>query len=290
MQDVGIAASTYLFVSVLCYAGSNAARKFVSARVASQADQVFVSSGLEAVCGIIALLCLGGSDQEWDSLTFLAATVAAAVLNSGTRLLELKALSTSKLSEIAPYYGIEPVTQYVTSVVIDGTRKSTILYGVPLAEVGICLVSIGTAYGKSILSTNQRSSFPPGAKYIILNCFICCLTTRLAKIATSAGPSLVLYFTCNQLIMAVTSWFALSPGFWKQSPPRSVVLVAVLEGVYLILFYKALQTIPSAVVTTAKRGGGMVLTSAFGALLFQEKVFFAPILVTAVGVAALCAA
>ena len=293
MPGIGIEGSLCLLLSVLCYAASNAARKYVSGKVPHQSDQVFVASGVEAIGGLLALTYYGGVSEDWDASGFFYATVAAAVLNAITRLLELKAISTTQLSELAPYYGIEPATQYITAFLIDNKKQSTLFYGLPLGEIGICLVTVGTFYAKSPAGKtvgNIFSGMPSGAKYIILNCFLCCITTRLAKVAVALSGSLVLYFTCNHVVMACTAYFTISPGFWNRRPPTAVLLVAVLEAVYLILFYQSLQTLPPAIVTTAKRGGGMIVTSVLGMLIFKERVSIFPLLITAAGVTALCSA
>lgn len=136
----------------------------------------------------------------------------------------------------------------------------------------------------------------PLASWMILgNCVIYGFSSRFDKMAITAGKAAVgaangktLYNAYNCMIQAVTclggsvaSGKPLSVGKAMSSDVLTLILgICACEIVYMISLYQAMDTISPVYVTAMKRGGGVLVSSLTGVLLFNEtlKGRVAPIL------------
>ena len=140
---------------------------------------------------------------------------------------------------------------------------------------------------------------PRGSWYILLNCVIYGFTSRLDKVAIkSAGKTL--YYAYGRLLMAATTLGgSVAAGgmtmreIKKFSAPSVMWLIAAIcisDAIYMLSLYQAFAWISPVYVTAIKRGGGILLSSLLGVVLFSESMAgrMGPILTICSGVTFLC--
>jgi hypothetical protein len=140
-----------------------------------------------------------------------------------------------------------------------------------------------------------------GSWYILFNCVIYGFTSRMDKVAI-ASSSKTVYYAWGRLIMAGTALAgsAAASGGARSFSRRQVllqpsVIILILltcgaDALYQLSQYQAMAKISPVYVTAVKRGGGILLSSIVGAVLFSESLQgrLAPILAIVVGVVFLC--
>lgn len=316
-----------LAVACLALVGNamvGAFRKILSQHNIGSAQQVGLASLIQGVVAIAYcfqadVLKVGTVQEMTDALppkAFWYAAIAASVLNSVVKTLETKAFAESDISLCAPFLAFDPVMQFVVGVAV----MPIACY---LAEVGCeeagksyppyhVLSVICIAYGAFLLggsaapkkSSNKPSEklflgLPRGSWYILLNCVIYGFTSRLDKVAIkSAGKTL--YYAYGRLLMAATTLGgSIASGgmtareFNKFKTPEVMSLICAIcisDAIYMLSLYQAFAWISPVYVTAIKRGGGILLSSLLGVVLFSESMAgrFGPILTICFGVTFLC--
>ena len=258
---------------------------------------------------------------------FWVPAVGSSLLNALTKTLETKAFSESDVSLCAPFLAFDPVMQFVVGAVVMPSTCATLGVGCleakstfpsyhPLAvasvATGAFLLSSSGAKPKAGAAADSKQRrvrylgpLPVGSWYILLNCVIYAFTSRMDKAAVqSAGKTL--YYAYGRLIMAGTCLggagaAAASGGpsggqrralakFATPTAASLTIAVCAAEAVYMLSLYQAFAAISPVYVTAIKRGGGVLMSSALGVLLFGETIAGRafPISVVVIGVVMLC--
>ena len=316
---------TGLGYSALALVGSTAVgslRKIASARGVGSAEQVGVAC---LVQGIVAVLhCLhtgdiGGPASPLPSARFWLAASGASALLVLVKTLETKAYAESDITLCAPFLAFDPVMQLIVGMVFmpllcprlglgceDAAATYPLHHLLALVCIGMGAFFLGSSLnagesrvkGKQIASS-RLGPLPRGSCYILFNCFIYGFTSRMDRVAIASSGKTV-YYAWGRLIMAGTALggLAASGGLTgtalrKLSSPVSMLLVGMTclaDALYQLSQYQAMAHISPVYVTAIKRGGGILLSSLIGVLLFRESVLgrLIPILTIVVGVVLLC--
>jgi multidrug transporter EmrE-like cation transporter len=122
---------------------------------------------------------------------------------------------------------------------------------------------------------------PLGSWFILGNCVIYGFTSRMDKVAIKAGGK-VLYNGCNRLLMAATLLGSASTtgsltsksaaAFAKPDVAALLFGIIAAETIYMLCLYEAMVTISPVYVTAIKRGGGVLVSSLAGIVLFGENL------------------
>eukprot|EP00286_Rhodomonas_abbreviata_P026144 CAMPEP_0181297272 /NCGR_PEP_ID=MMETSP1101-20121128/5150_1 /TAXON_ID=46948 /ORGANISM="Rhodomonas abbreviata, Strain Caron Lab Isolate" /LENGTH=474 /DNA_ID=CAMNT_0023402195 /DNA_START=137 /DNA_END=1561 /DNA_ORIENTATION=- len=304
-------------------AAVGALRKILSQYNVGSAPQVGIAT---LVQGIFAILyCLYSGDLKIDSKeefvnalpprAFWIAAIGASILNGVVKTLETKAFAETDISLCAPFLAFDPVMQFVVGVALMPLACRLMGFGCDEAKTSYPVyhvLSVGCiAYGAFLLGkgTSKGSAKTPAAKYlgplplgswyILLNCVIYGFTSRMDKVAIkSAGKTI--YYAYGRLLMASSTLGgsvmsgALTIKELKKFTATPVVTligaICLADAVYMLSLYQAFAWISPVYVTAIKRGGGILLSSILGVLLFGESVAgrFGPILTICLGVTFLC--
>ena len=291
------------------------------------AEQVGLATLIQGIVAIV--FCVRqGLLATLPPAAFWVPAVGSSLLNALTKTLETKAFSESDVSLCAPFLAFDPVMQFIVGAVVMPSTcaalgvgcleaKSTFPSYHPLAvasvATGAFLLSSSGAKPKAgapAADSKQRrvrylGPLPVGSWYILLNCVIYAFTSRMDKAAVqSAGKTL--YYAYGRLIMAGTCLggagaAAASGGasgglrralakFATPTAASLTVATCVAEAVYMLSLYQAFAAISPVYVTAIKRGGGVLMSSALGVLLFGETIAGRafPISVVVIGVVMLC--
>uniref|UniRef100_A0A7S4PAL4 EamA domain-containing protein n=1 Tax=Guillardia theta TaxID=55529 RepID=A0A7S4PAL4_GUITH len=312
-------------VALIGNAAVGAFRKILSQHNIGSAQQVGIATLLQGIVSIIYCFNSGdlkfGSVQEMtDALpprAFWIAAVSASVLNSIVKTLETKAFAESDISLCAPFLAFDPVMQFLVGVAVMPLACKMIEFGCDEAKTSYPpyhILSVGCiAYGAFLLgkgiapkgsSGNVKEAkmlgpLPLGSWFILINCVIYGFTSRLDKVAIkSAGKTL--YYAYGRLLMASTTLGGsfMSGGLTFRelkkfmAPPVLLLIFAIClsDAIYMLSLYQAFAWISPVYVTAIKRGGGILLSSLLGVLLFSESVAgrFVPIVTICSGVTFLC--
>uniref|UniRef100_A0A7S0HY37 EamA domain-containing protein n=1 Tax=Hanusia phi TaxID=3032 RepID=A0A7S0HY37_9CRYP len=312
-------------VALIGNAAVGAFRKILSQHNIGSAQQVGIATLLQGIVSIIYCFQSGdlklGSVQEMTEALppriFWIAAVSASVLNSIVKTLETKAFAESDISLCAPFLAFDPVMQFVVGVAVMPLACKLIDFGCDEAKTSYPpyhILSVGCiAYGAFLLgkgiapkgsTANVKQAkmlgpLPLGSWFILINCVIYGFTSRLDKVAIkSAGKTL--YYAYGRLLMASTTLGGsfMSGGLTLRelkkfmAPPVLLLIFAIClsDAIYMLSLYQAFAWISPVYVTAIKRGGGILLSSLLGVLLFSESVAgrFIPIVTICSGVTFLC--
>lgn len=319
-----------LAVACLALVGNamvGAFRKLLSQHNVGSAQQVGFAALIQGIFAIAYCfqsgdLKLGTPSEMVDALppkVFWYAAIAGSVLNSVVKTLETKAFAESDISLCAPFLAFDPVMQFVVGVAVMpiacymagfGCEEAKSSYppyhvlSVMCIATGAFLLGQGAAGSGKKATTGQVASklflgLPRGSWYILLNCVIYGFTSRLDKVAIkSAGKTL--YYAYGRLLMAATTLggSVASGGMTRReiskfTTPQVMTLIGAIcvsDAVYMLSLYQAFAWISPVYVTAIKRGGGILLSSLLGVVLFSESMAgrFGPILTICCGVTFLC--
>lgn len=303
-----------------------ALRKILSQHNVGSAQQVGIATLIQGIFAIA--YCLYSGDLAMESTEdfishlpgkpFWIAAVGASVLNGIVKTLETKAFSETDISLCAPFLAFDPVMQFVVGVAVmplacklmdfgcDEAKSTYPAYhvlSVACIAFGAFLLGKGTASGGKVSASMAKAKYlgplPVGSWYILLNCVIYGFTSRMDKVAIkSAGKTL--YYAYGRLLMAASTLggaFMSGALTWRElkkfCTPSVMSLLAgicVADAVYMLSLYQAFAWISPVYVTAIKRGGGILLSSLLGVVLFGESMAgrFGPILTICLGVTYLC--
>lgn len=301
-------------------------RKILSQHNIGSAQQVGFAALIQGVVAIF--YCFQSGDLQLGTAAemkaalppkaFWYAAIAASVLNSVVKTLETKAFAESDISLCAPFLAFDPVMQFLVGVAImpiacsmagvgcDEAKSSYPPYhvtSVMCIAYGAFLLGQGTSGAPKKVSNKASEKLffglPRGSWYILLNCVIYGFTSRLDKVAIkSAGKTL--YYAYGRLLMAATTLggSVASGGMTmreinKFKTPAVMSLIAAIcvsDAIYMLSLYQAFAWISPVYVTAIKRGGGILLSSLLGVMLFNESMAgrFGPIVTICFGVTFLC--
>jgi len=302
-------------------------RKQLSALNISSAEQVGVATLIQGFGALVYCNTQGLSLGQFVTVpAFVIPAVGSSVLNALTKTLETRAYHISEVSLCAPFLAFDPVMQFLLPVLFAPTLCSIANFACDEAKtnfptyhptavgcvaIGAFLLKFAAARDDSTLTSasdqNEKkkkslrprqhiiAGLPLGAWYILFNCCIYAITSRLDKAAiTHAGKAL--YFAYGRVVMASTCFAGARPTkatLSKFTHPHTAILilcVCVSETFYLLALYQAFATISPVYVTAIKRGGGLLFSAVASALLFRERIKsrIFPILTIVAGVVFLC--
>uniref|UniRef100_A0A7S2AX22 EamA domain-containing protein n=1 Tax=Octactis speculum TaxID=3111310 RepID=A0A7S2AX22_9STRA len=204
------------------------------------------------------------------------------------------------MSLCAPFLAFDPVTQFLVGVCV--IPKACSLFNIGCSELGSAiplyhiLSVLSIAAGAFVLGTArpaggaaaEKSSdiaywgpLPVGSWIILFNCLVYGFTFRLDKAAV-LGAGVPMYYMFQRLVMGCTTLTgARAAGHLTRSVlnrflrPRLAMLlvgICVADAVYMLSLYKAVSLISPVYVTAIKRGGGVLVSSLVGAVLFNERI------------------
>jgi len=301
-------------------------RKMLSQHNVGSAQQVGIATLIQGVIAISWCLYNGDLQSPFaDSEKFVAAlpprafwyaAVGASVLNSVVKTLETKAFAETDISLCAPFLAFDPVMQFVVGVFLMPIACKYMGFGCDEAKTsyppyhilsviciayGAFMLGASPSGGKAARPSNVRylGPLPVGSWYILINCVIYGFTSRMDKVAiNSAGKTL--YYAYGRLLMASTTLGGsfLSGGLTMRelkkftAPPVMTLIGAICfaDALYMLSLYQAFAWISPVYVTAIKRGGGILLSSILGTLLFGESMAgrIQPIVTICIGVTFLC--
>jgi len=308
-------------VALVGNAAVGALRKILSQHNIGSAQQVGLATLIQGIASIVYCIHSGQLDvgpkfvSHLPKSDFWIAAVGSSALGSVVKTLETKAFAESDISLCAPFLAFDPVMQFIVGVAVTPVACSLAGVGCDEAQSSYPpyhVLSVACiAYGAFLLGFSAKSAapgtkavhylgpLPLGSWFILLNCVIYGFTSRMDKVAIkSAGKTL--YYAYGRILMASTTLGGsfMSGGMTmkelkKFMAPKVLLLllsVCVADAVYMLSLYQAFAWISPVYVTAIKRGGGILLSSLLGVLLFNEsmKGRFSPILLIVAGVTFLC--
>lgn len=310
-------------VALFGNAGVSALRKMLSQHKVGSAQQVGLACLIQGVfavgfCFKEGILKAGPEFlKNLPPQAFWGAAVGASALNSLVKTLETKAFAETDMSLCAPFLAFDPVMQFLVGVAIMPAMCRLASLGCdelksgypPYHILSVCCIAVGAFMlgGKPSGSSADEGGkevamlgpLPVGSWYILLNCVIYSFTSRMDKLAIKSSGK-TLYYAYGRLLMAATTLggsFASgalnSAELSKFAKPQALTLllgICLADAVYMLSLYQAFALISPVYVTAVKRGGGILLSSLLGVLLFGESMAgrLGPILTIVIGVTFLC--
>lgn len=308
-------------IALIGNAAVGALRKILSQHNVGSAQQVGLATMIQGIASIA--YCIYGGQLEvgphfiekLPHTEFWIAAIGSSALGAVVKTLETKAFAESDISLCAPFLAFDPVMQFVVGVLIMPITCSLLQIGCdeakssypPYHVLSVACIAYGAFLlgfsGKASKSTGPAVKYlgplPMGSWYILLNCVIYGFTSRMDKVAIkSAGKTL--YYAYGRVLMASTTLGGslMSGGMTgkelrKFANPRVLMLllsICIADAVYMLSLYQAFAWISPVYVTAIKRGGGILLSSLLGVVLFNESLAgrMAPILLIVIGVTFLC--
>lgn len=290
------------------------------------AEQVGVTSLLQGV--VAAAYCaywLPSGDIAWPPpSSFWFAMAASSALNAVIRTSETRAYAVGEMSLCAAFLAFDPVMQLLVGAAVMPVVSQ--LFGWPChegrffsARHGFAVVSVAqgmlsltfaAAAGAASIGTkigDGAMQLPRGAALILLNCVLYAFTYRLDAAAINVVASTPFYFACSRLLTAATcigGSFKFSGSgndvvgagrgrfsvFLRPHVALCVLVVCATDMFYMLSMYRAVSLISPVFVSAVKRGGGVLVSAALGALVFGEKLEGrrVPLFTIAAGVSLLC--
>lgn len=298
--------------------GVSTLRKILAAERVGSAEQVGLSALLQGI-GAVAWCVSSGKTQQLPHSTFWVAAVFSSMGAALVKTLETKAFAESHMSLCAPFLAFDPVMQFLVGVAVIPLTCSFLGIGcaelkskIPVYHI-LSVVSIATgAFALGRAGTGGKGEkdkdgnlvtywgpLPVGSWLILLNCVIYGFTFRLDKAAVKAS-STTIYYMYGRLIMAATTFSgARAAGqmtqdsmskFLRPKVAGLIGLICAADAVYMLSLYKAVSLMSPVYVAAIKRGGGVLVSSLLGSLIFGEPLAGRrlPILTIVVGVVVLC--
>lgn len=303
---------SYSFVATLGNTAAAMLRKQLSATGVSSAEQVGLATLIQ---GFMALVFCQSQGLSLAAIvtdrSFVIPAVLSSTLNALTKTLETRAYATTDVSLCAPFLAFDPVFQFLVPTLVlplicallgciapEETFPAYHPAAVGCVAAGAFLLkqTASPARAKDLRRQRLFYGLPLGTWFILGNCVIYSVTSRLDKAAVLAAGSKTLYFTYSRVVMGSTAMASAKPSrrtLRKFFHPNVLVLlfsVCAAETLYLLSLYQAFAAISPVYVTAIKRGGGLLFSAVASSLFFSEPILHRafPILAIVVGVVALC--
>ena len=311
-QSNAAAGITLACMTAVGNAMTDVGRKRLGKTGIGSALQIAIVCLLEGLLGILFLTTTGAFTVP--AAAFWLPAVSSAVLNATAKTLQTKAYNEYDISLCAPFNAALPVMQFLVSTFILHEPQ------LPMHKVaGVFVVAAGASWlatrGAKPTSNAGDASFigplPTGAVIVLFNCVIWSFTTKLDENATRVAGGWT-YLTYGKLMTGAWALLgdkltmdkataakatkkdddkekkAAAAGPVHLQPKVMLMLlgVACTEGLYMLCYYGAITRVSKVFVVAIKKGGGLLISAAFGVLFFGENVEgrVAPILAIVSGV------